>query len=207
MGSEHADEVLKIYDADGIDESPVGEIPHRPWGFEAWFTHPSRLLGAATAVTSDGHCAVPSDAPSFVIREVLMARRSPGEIRAEQPRRVPAGRRVAIDGLCAATHHEIARFETRHQLPTGHVACAFRSWALALHEWPDQGANHGYGTTGWRDMHARTLLQDVATSMRRRSRREFLTVVASLDDRYVSRTLPDPHAASWDPWWKRRLKD
>lgn len=136
-----------------------------------------------------------------------MARRSPGEIRAERPRRVLADRRVAIDGLRAATNHEIARFEARHQLPAGHVAHAFRAWALAPHEWPDQGANHGYGTTDWGDMHARTLLQDVAAAMRRRSRRDFLAAVASLDDRYVSRTLPDPYAASWDPWWKRRLKD
>ncbi|GAA3499885.1 hypothetical protein GCM10019016_069900 [Streptomyces prasinosporus] len=120
---------------------------------------------------------------------------------------MPTGRIPVIDGLCAATNHEIAQFEARHQLPAGHVARAFRDWALALHEWPGQGANHGYGTTAWRDMHARTLLEDVAASMRRRNRRDFLAAIAPLDDRYVSRTLPDPSAASRGPWWKRRLNE
>ncbi|WEH16238.1 hypothetical protein [Streptomyces sp. VNUA24] len=136
-----------------------------------------------------------------------MARRSPGEIRAERSRRLPAGRRLVIDGLCAATTHEIVRFEVRHQLPAGQVARAFGAWALALHEWPGQAANHGYGTTSWKDLHARTLLADVAASMRRRSRRDFLAALDPLDDGYVSRTLPDPYAASWEPWWKRRLTD
>ncbi len=56
-------------------------------------------------------------------------------------------------------------------------------------------------------MHARTLLEDVAASMRRKNRRDLLAAIDPLDDRYVSRTLPDPYAAGWDPWWKRRLTD
>lgn len=136
-----------------------------------------------------------------------MPRRSPGEIRAEQPRRRSAGSRQVIPGLSAATNHQIAYFEGRYRLPPGHVAHAFQAWALALHSWPDHGPNHGRGTTIWRDMHARTLLQGVASTMNRKARRELLGAVAPLDDRFLTGTLPDPFSPLTDPWWKRRLTE
>ncbi|GJF32164.1 hypothetical protein KNE206_48640 [Kitasatospora sp. NE20-6] len=134
-----------------------------------------------------------------------MPRRSPGEIRAELPVRGGAGTRQVIRGLSAATNRQIAMFEVLHRQPPGSVAHAYRSWATALHEWPDHGSNHGHGSTSWRDMHARTLLEGVASSMRRAARREFLDAIAPLDARFLARTLQDPSAPVSDPWWKRRL--
>jgi transposase len=134
-----------------------------------------------------------------------MPRRSPGEIRTASSRRRGAGSRQAIPGLSTATNRQIAQFEVQHRLPPGHVAHAFRAWALAHRRWPDHGPNHGRGTTLWRDMHARTLLQGVASTMTRKARRQLLGAVAPLDDRFLRRTLPDPFSLPTDPWWKRRL--
>lgn len=136
-----------------------------------------------------------------------MPRRSPGEIRTERPGRRSARSRQVIPGLSAATNRQIAQFEAHYRLPPGHVAHAFRAWALALHSWPDHGPNHGWGTTLWRDTHARTLLQGAASAMNRKARRELLGAVAPLDNRFLTRTLPDPFSPTTDPWWKRRLAE
>ncbi|MEO3976246.1 hypothetical protein [Streptomyces sp. CAU 1734] len=134
-----------------------------------------------------------------------MPRRSPGEIRAEQPMRGITGSRQVITGLSAAAHRRIARFEVRNRLWPGSVAHAFRAWERALHSWPGSGPDLGSGTTVWRDGHARTLLGDVAGTMRRKERRVLLAKVARLDDRFLARTLPDPFALSFRPWWRRRI--
>ncbi|MFF2013233.1 hypothetical protein ACFVWY_29770 [Streptomyces sp. NPDC058195] len=139
--------------------------------------------------------------------EAPMPRRSPGEIRTEQSRRRGARNRQVIPGLSTATNRQIAQFEAQHGLPPGHVAHAFQAWALALHSWPDHGPGHGRGTTLWRDAHARTLLQGAASAMNRKARRQLLGAVAPLDDRFLTRTLPDPFSPPADPWWKRRLAD
>lgn len=136
-----------------------------------------------------------------------MPRRSPGEIRTEQPRRRSTRSRQVIPGLSAATNRQIAQFEVQYRLPPGHVAHAFRAWTLALHSWPDHGPNYGWGTTLFRDRHARTLLQGAASAMNRKARRELLGAVAPLDDRFLARTLPDPFSPPTDPWWKRRLAE
>lgn len=137
----------------------------------------------------------------------VMPRRPPGEIRTEQLRRRSARSRQDIPGLSAATNRQIAQFELQCRLPSGHVAHAFRAWALALHSWPNHGPNHGCGTTVWRDGHARTLLQGAASAMNRKARRELLGAVAPLDERFMARTLPDPFSPSTDLWWKRRLAE
>lgn len=90
-----------------------------------------------------------------------MPRRTPGEIRRQSARGNFRGRAPAIKGLSGATNHQIASFERRNGLPPGYVARAFHIWAQGLTPHPNGGLACGAGTTNWRDMHARTLLNDI----------------------------------------------
>jgi len=136
-----------------------------------------------------------------------MPRRSPGEIRSSLPLRIPRGRPATIRSLSGSTNHQIIEFEKRHHLLPGAVASAIESWSRALDPHPNGGVSLGYGTTVWRDMHARTLLNDVIRQVRRRAKRELSRTLLPLDDRVLRRTMNNPYAPAGDPWWKRRAVD
>ncbi|MFI1458962.1 hypothetical protein [Streptomyces roseus] len=136
-----------------------------------------------------------------------MPRRSPGEIRKQLPRRINRGSRASIRGLSPSASRQIAAFERQRGLHPGDVAHAFRAWSQALRRLgPHDELSHGCGTTGWRDMHARTMLEAVLHSMKRRARRELRVAVSPLDARYLAKTLNDPFAPPDLPWWKCRIR-
>ncbi|MDL2079130.1 hypothetical protein QNN03_22085 [Streptomyces sp. GXMU-J15] len=53
--------------------------------------------------------------------------------------------------------------------------------------------------------HARDVLATVLRNLDPQDRAELARLLAVLDTRYRSRTLPDPHADPHQPWWHRRL--
>src|SRR6185437_1964494 len=98
------------------------------------------------------------------------------------PYRVNRGSRAVIRGLSSSTNRQIAQFERKNRLYPGDVAYAFRVWAEILRrESPHAEPSYGYGTTGWRDMHARTLLEAVLHNMSLKARRELATAIEPCD--------------------------
>jgi hypothetical protein len=111
-----------------------------------------------------------------------MPRRPPGEIRAQLPYRVNRGSRVVIRGLSSSANRQIAQFEKKNRLYPGEVAYAIRVWAEILRrESPRAEPSCEYETTGWRDMHARTLLEAVLHNVSPKARRELVTAMGPLD--------------------------
>lgn len=136
-----------------------------------------------------------------------MPRRSPGEIRAQLPHRTKRGTRAVIRGLSAATNRQIDRFERKNGLYSGDVAHAFRAWSQTLRRsHPAVELSYGEGTTGWRDMHARTLLEAAMRTISTKARRELRKAVEPLDTRFLARTLNNPFAPTDLPWWHRRIR-
>ena len=136
-----------------------------------------------------------------------MPRRSPGEIRARLPYRVNRGNRAVIRGLSASANRQIAQFERKNGLRPGDVAHAFRAWAEALRRTsPGARPSYAYGTTGWRDMHARTLLEAVLHTMTPKARRDMTRAIGPSDNRFLASTLNDPFAPAGLPWWHRRIR-
>lgn len=134
-----------------------------------------------------------------------MPRRSPGEIRAQLPLRINRGNRVVIRGLSAFSNRRIAQFERKNGLQAGDVAHAYRSWNQALRRvGPHQELSYGYGTTGWRDMHARTLLEAALQSLSAKARRELREAIEPLDACFLAHTVNEPFASPHLPWWHRR---
>lgn len=135
-----------------------------------------------------------------------MPRRSPGEIRAQLPHRINRGTRAVIRGLSAATNRQINQFERKNGLYSGAVAHAYRSWSQTLRKSdPHAELSGGEGTTSWRDMHARTLLEAAMRTISTKARRELRKAVGPLDTRFLTQTLNNPFAPTDIPWWHRRI--
>ncbi len=136
-----------------------------------------------------------------------MPRRSPGEIRAQLPYRVKRGdRRAVIRGLPSSANRQIAQFERKSGLRPGEVIHAFRAWDEASRTTgPRAEHSYGYGTTGWGDMHARTLLEAVLNNLTHKGRSEMARIIDPLDRRFLAGTVNDPFASAYLPWWKRRI--
>ncbi|MGW1652321.1 hypothetical protein [Streptomyces atratus] len=135
-----------------------------------------------------------------------MPRRSPGEIRAQLPHRINRGTRAVIRGLSAATNRQIGRFERKNGLYSGDVAHAFRAWSQTVRRSYPSVELSCEGTTGWRDMHARTLLEAAMRTISTKARRELRKAVEPLDARFLARTLNNPLTPTDLPWWHRRIR-
>ncbi|NYV73536.1 hypothetical protein [Streptomyces sp. UH6] len=113
-----------------------------------------------------------------------------------------------IRGLSASANRQIAAFERSHGLPAGEVAHSFRRWNAsvrqprgdleAFHERDDTDLRHG-------DYHIRTLLEITLHALRPKARRELSAVIGSADERVRDRTLNNPFAPQYLPWWMRRI--
>jgi hypothetical protein len=145
-----------------------------------------------------------------------MPRRSPGEIRSQLPARVLRYRLAAIRrqppvirGLSPSANRQIAAFERAHGISPGTVANAFMRWASAgrrpcqdpppdYHHY-DPNMPSGYD-------HVRGLLEGTTWALHPRARRELRTQLKPLDDRIIARTVNDPFAPQFLPWWRRRIE-
>src|SRR6266851_3053217 len=130
-----------------------------------------------------------------------MPRRTPGEIRAGQPRRLEHRRPTVIRGLSASATRQIADFERAHRLRQGDVAWAFQRWVRTAHhanrQWPFWD---GYVISTDDSLHSpsphiRLTLEHAVHALRRKARRELYALISPLDDRYIARTVNNPHAS------------
>lgn len=138
-----------------------------------------------------------------------MPRRSPGEIRAQLPRRRTHHLRApVIRGLSASTNRQITVCERAHGLPAGELAHAFRRWNADIRR-PREDADRFYerDDTDLRngDYHIRTLLEITLQALSSKARRELSAVVGPADERVLDRTLNNPFAPQDLPWWMRRI--
>ena len=146
-----------------------------------------------------------------------MPRRSPGEIRSQLPARVPRYRLAVvrrwrppvIRGLSPSANRQIAAFERAHGLLPGSVARAFRRWASAgrrprrdpppdYHRY-DPNMPSGYD-------HVRGLLEGAICALQPHAQRELRKQLEPLDDRIITRTVNNPFAPQFRPWWMRRIE-
>ncbi|GAA2016732.1 hypothetical protein GCM10009839_10540 [Catenulispora yoronensis] len=135
-----------------------------------------------------------------------MPRRSPGEIRSQLPLRNSGHvRRTVIQGLSASANRQIAQFERERQLSRGDVAGAFLRWERRATR-PHNSMRWHYRHSEVSTEHIRALLETVLWNLRPRARRELLAVLAPVDTRILGRTVNDPFAPRFLPWWQRRLE-
>ncbi|GAA2052309.1 hypothetical protein GCM10009839_69580 [Catenulispora yoronensis] len=146
--------------------------------------------------------------------EVAMPRRTPGEVRAGQPRRLKHHAPTVIRGLSASANRQIADFERANGLRQGEVASAFQRWAQTAHRANRRSPlGDGYHNMIATDdplrspsPHIRLTLEHALHILRRRARRELHALINPLDDRYIARTVNNPHAPIDLPWWYRRIE-
>jgi hypothetical protein len=106
-------------------------------------------------------------------------------------------------GLSAAANHQIRCFERSRGLLPGHVA-------IALHRWAGWGRcrREDRGNYGWRFSPPfaddRALLEVLLATLRRPARRQLLSILKPLDDRFRALTANDPFAPKDAPWWQQR---
>ncbi len=140
-----------------------------------------------------------------------MPRRSPGEIRTCQSRRVDRAspgsvrRPPTIRGLSASANRQIADFERCHGLPQGYVAFTFMRWSARARR-PRKAADEHYGYLDSPVGHIRMLLEQVTHSLRTKARREFSAAIRPIDEMVLARTVNDPFAPGWLRWWARRIE-
>jgi len=135
-----------------------------------------------------------------------MPRRSPGEIRAQLPYRINYGSRTVIRSLSASANRQIRDFERNNALYPGEIARAFGVWSCMPRRSSEEVIyGHGNGTTAWRDMHCRTLLEAAIGSMRTKARRELSSLIEPLDALHIARTANDFLAPADLPWWRCRI--
>jgi hypothetical protein len=84
----------------------------------------------------------------------------------------------------------------------GHIASTFLEWRRQVHG-PRRNLLNGGRTCGCCDPPDRSVLDDALRRLPKRQSRELRRLIAPLDERYLQRTLPDPHAPP-GPWWLRR---
>jgi len=113
-----------------------------------------------------------------------------------------------IPGVPKSVVYAIIRWE-RSNLWPGAVANAFDTYRRFVNR-PQRTV---YGTPGCCpcciDYYGlsddpRLILQEALDHLPRGKGRRFRRLVAELDDRYLSRSLPDPWAPPEWPWWRRR---
>lgn len=135
-----------------------------------------------------------------------MPRRTPGEIRIQQPHRnTRRARRTVIRGLSTSTNRQIAQFERERRLSQGDIALAFLRWKQRALR-PRNAEEWRYGYADVPTGHIRTLLETALWNLRPRARRELRAALAPIDARVLRRTVNDPFAPRNLPWWQRRLE-
>ena len=113
-----------------------------------------------------------------------------------------------IPGLSPSAQQEISWLEiptatdwARIGLWPGAVGEALTGWTLTSHR-PAQRHFHPCPCCG---RTSRAILAEVLNQLSAPSVRQFERLIAPLDERFLSRTLPDPLRWGDLPWWERRF--
>ncbi|GAA2627445.1 hypothetical protein GCM10010411_75710 [Actinomadura fulvescens] len=138
-----------------------------------------------------------------------MARRPPGQVRVNLPRRLRPGQgRTIVSGVSARAQSEIAKFEDACLWPAA-IADAVMRWSGTVHG-PARSLTvpefRGCGVEACcpPDTHPRKLLAQALRGLPPSGSRELRRLVQPLDDLYCSRTIVDSYADPSDAWWLRR---
>lgn len=138
-----------------------------------------------------------------------MARRRPGQVRAELSRRLrPEHGRKIVSGVSARTQSEIAAFEDARLWP-GAIADAMVRWVGTVHGVARgltelQARGCGVEACCPSDAHPREMLERALRGLPTSASRELRRQVHPLDEFYCSRTIVDSYADPSQPWWMRR---
>ncbi|GIG62915.1 hypothetical protein Lfu02_72870 [Longispora fulva] len=135
-----------------------------------------------------------------------MPRRAPGEIRSQLHQRdTRHHRRTVIKGLSASTNRQIGDFERQRGLPKGDIALAFQRWSSRARR-SRNAEEWRYGYADVPTGHIRSLLEQALRNLRPKARRELRTALEPIDALVLGRTVNDPFAFPWHPWWLRRFE-
>lgn len=132
-----------------------------------------------------------------------MPRRPPGALRSSPRRSREPTPHKHIHGLSAKAHGAVRRLEDQHFWP-GAVADALEQYENFLRS----PGRYLYVHPEWPccdPVEPRDRLEEALRALPAAARSELRLVVARLDERFRTRTLPDPTAAATSAWWRQRL--
>ncbi|OLT32474.1 hypothetical protein BJF79_36035 [Actinomadura sp. CNU-125] len=133
-----------------------------------------------------------------------MSRRSPGSLRAPRYGKHPERSRRVPDGISAKVLREITEASAAGRCPSVTSMNGALDDLKAFLRRP--GRTLQVGTCPCCDPgYAAEVLDRVARSLSRSSRREVEKVTTPLIERYRDRTLNEPSAPADRPWWDRRI--
>ncbi|UGT49880.1 hypothetical protein [Nocardia asteroides] len=114
-----------------------------------------------------------------------------------------------VSGVSARAQREIADFEDARWWP-GAVGEAMAGWVAVAHgprrRLREARWDGGCGEPGCCPSvnNSRDVLEQALRVLSRGAARELRALIRPLDERFLARTHPDPHAAADEPWWRRR---
>ncbi len=134
-----------------------------------------------------------------------MARNAPGAIRAPQSR--PAQKVRLVDGLPGRANAEVLQLQRRRpDLSVVESLATYRREIRRPGRWLRLLEND-CPCPACDVTHHRDVLEAAMHALPGPAARELRRIVDALDDEFLRKTLPDPHAPPDLPWWHRRVED
>ena len=143
------------------------------------------------------------------MKKGAMPRKRPSALRQARAHRAAWRTVPHVPGLPPLAQQEVSQIElrsardwARYGLWPGAVAEALTAWSVTARN-PVQRQFHPCACCG---RASRVILQEALGQLSSPSATALAALIEPLDERYKTRTLPNPLTPSHQPWWERRIR-